>query len=190
MVNPNALQGNDFVNKFIPMYEGCINLGMTKYQAIAALSTQDWFQDFVDTPEWLTGATKLPKGYKWSDGTKFQLKGGKQKDSETYYFLIIGDDLYIKNYFAYKEYIVNKNLTNAQYFTSDDYRYKRFSASPEDKKQIIIIKNWRSLNAHEVDYRIGIKRSVFFSNSIMNFWHDNGCDCGLTNKILKELITD
>lgn len=190
MVNPNALQGMEFVNKFIPMYEGCINLGMTKRQAIRALSTQEWFRDFVDTPEWLTGATKLPKGYKWSDGTKFHLKGGKRKSSETYYFLIIDDDLYIKNYFAYKQYIVNETLSNAQYFTPDDYGYKLFSASPEDKRQIIIIKNWKGLNANEVNYKIGIKRSVFFSNSIIKFWHDNECDCGFTQKISKDVKTD
>ena len=76
-INPDCLQGHDFVNKFIADYEKMESIGFKRNQILNMLASQKYVQDFVETPEWLTSVKKLPKGYKWSDGRKFYKKSGK-----------------------------------------------------------------------------------------------------------------
>lgn len=191
MVNPDTLQGDEFINKFLPMLEGMMTLGMTKSQALKAICTQDFVRDFVDTPEWLVGAKSLPKGCKWSDGTKYHTSGrrGNHAVPETYWFLQIDEDLYIKGYFSQMILRASNNEKNrkAPGKEDDGKAYWNYKAPPKDRNRIIVIRDWKSLRGQNVVYRIGDVRSPFFSNCIMNFWHANGGDCGMTNKIMRDL---
>lgn len=179
MVNPDCLRGNDFLNKFIPMLQGMIDLGFTKEQALTALSTQQYVRDFADTPDWFVSAPKLPKGCKWADGAKYHKKatttGATKADAETYVFLIIEEDIYIKGFYStFTSYVRNEN---------DELELYKAPKALRDK--ICIIKNWKEVNANNVIYKLDM--TPFFSNSLLNFYAKNGGEIGLTNKIAKDV---
>lgn len=62
------------------------------------IGTFQYVRAWVTTPKFLWYAKRLPKGYRWSDGRKFQYKGslGGYAYSRTFVFLPVGDDLYVK----------------------------------------------------------------------------------------------
>lgn len=163
MINPDCLQGYEFINKLVKDCEKMKNIGFNRNQILTMLATQKYVQDFVDTPEWLVSVKKLPKGYKWSDGTKFHKIGGKKADSETYVFLSIDNDLYIKGFLDGAYVYYDKKDLN-EYGNYKEYRIR--------DKRICVIKDWRNKKDYKVNSRIGI--TPFFENSLSNFWKDNG----------------
>lgn len=165
MINPDCLQCYEFLNKLISDYEKMESIGLSKNQIFTMLTTQKYVQDFVDTPEWLISVKKLPKGYKWSDGTKCHKIGSKKRKSvsETYVFLSIDNDLYIKGlldgaYVYYDKKHINEYGIPKEYSVID--------------KRICVIKDWRNKKDYNVNFWIGI--TPFFENSLSNFWRDNG----------------
>lgn len=168
-INPDCLQGYKFINKFIEDYDKMKNIGFDREQILKMLATQKYVQDFVDTPEWLVNVKKLPKGYKWSDGTKCHKRGSKKgkADSETYVFLSIDNDLYIKG------------LLDGTYCYYDKKERNEYEIPTEYKirdKRICVIKDWRNKKDYKVNLWIGI--TPFFENSLSNFWRDNGGKMG------------
>lgn len=178
MINPDCLQGNDFLEKFVPLIEGMMNLGLTKKQAVKAACSQQFVKDFADTPEWFTSASKLPKDYKWGDGTKYNKKGCTKGDrkcvSEAYTFLTVGNDLYIKGFFSNWHYEYVGEEGNLHYM----------SAPKEVEDKICVIKDWKSIRPHEITYRLDA--TAFFDNSFWDFCHKNGVSLGLTVPTLKK----
>ena len=176
-LNPNCLQGYDFINRFVPLVEGMMNLGLTKQQALAAAATQKFVRDFADTPEWFVSAKGLPKGYKWSDGRKYSIKGGKRSAGEIYIFVSIDEDLYIKGFFR-----------DATFYAEDDVgKFKWYKAPKEIRNQIIVIRKWKSLNANDVALKLHDGCSPFFRSSILDYWKENGVRVGFTEPIMKEI---
>lgn len=164
LINPDCLQGNDFLNKFIELYKNMENTGLSRVQILRMIATQDFVKDFVDTPIWLVSAKKLPKGHKWSEGKKFHRKSGGKWGEETYVFLIIEDDLYIKGMLDGLYEFYDK---------SESSEYGSMKLISIRDKRICVIKNWKNIKSHEVTYRLdGV--SPFFENCIHDFWHDNG----------------
>lgn len=166
MVNPDCLKGMEFIEKFISDYEKFSQMGYNKVQILKMLGTLQYVQDFIHTPEWLESTTKLPNGYKWSDGTKYNQKSGKKNDTQTYIFLIIDDDLYIKNM-----------LNRAYNFYQSDDEVNGVSESTcyviQDKR-ICIIRRWKEKRSHHVVRNMDDMMTPFLEKCIHNFWHDNG----------------
>jgi len=157
------------------MLQEMIGLGLTKDQAIKALGTQQYVQDFIDTPDWFVSAPKLPKGYKWADGARYHLKQQKNGNAETYVFLIVGDDIYIKGAFSMASF----------YGHNEKDELVLYKSPPSIRNKICVIKKWKGINANEVNYKLDI--SPFFSSSILDFYSKNGGEIGLINKIVKEV---
>lgn len=175
MINPDCLRGTEFINKFVPMLQGIIDLGFSKKQAIAMLSTQQYVQDFVDTPDWFVSAPKLPKGYKWSDGIKYHKAPSKKGDTETYVFLIVEDDIYIKGFYSKWDFWAH----------DENDELKLYKAPKSLRSKICVIKNWKKLNANNVNYKLDM--TPFFSSSLLDFYKKNGGEIGLVNKIIKDV---
>ena len=174
MTNPDCLQGNDFLNKFLPMYEQIRNMGVSHKDTIKMLITQDFVRDFIDTPGWFISAKKLPQGYKWNDGEKYQLKGEKKRTGETYVFLEVENDLYIKGYYTVIE-ITGKN---------PDGNIVLYKLPKDLRTKICVIKNWKDINSNYVNSKI--YTTPFLENSINKFWHDHGGKTGYLEPLLKE----
>lgn len=175
MVNADSLQGYDFLNKFIPMLESLMKVGFTKTQAIKAMKSQNFVQDFIDTPEWFVSAKRLPKGYAWRDGEKYHLKSAKKCDRETYTFLVAEGDMYIKDFY--------KTGCAIEMDDTGELTYRR--PPSEYAKRICVIKNWLSLNVNYVNYKLD--GTPFFQNSLCDFWRKNGGRDGLVEPLLNHL---
>ena len=164
MVNPECLKGDAFLNKFLADYENLTSAGFSDLQAKKMLAKLDYVKDFVDTPEWLECAKKLPGGCKWSDGTRFNKKAGKKSSSETYTFLAVGNDLYIKGMLDHIEGLALFNVDKYGVPSAIDVRDKR----------ICLIRNWKKLKSHKVTYALDAVMTPFLENSFHRFWNDNG----------------
>lgn len=113
------------------------------------LCTLSYVRFWVHWPTWAFPADKLPKGYKWADGLKFRMNGGKRMIGESYTFLPAGDDLYIK---GKPLDLVGTNI--------------------HDKAFLRII-DFRMLTA--IEFLEGIEGGTpFFCNCVMKFWKENG----------------
>lgn len=105
---------------------------------------------WVCWPEWAWPVTKLPKGCKWTDGTKYHQKGGEKADAETFIFLPVDNDLYI----------------NA------DYGQLRMPATFAQEKTYLRIANYRRLTANEFTTRL--RMGAFFHDCALKFWKSAG----------------
>lgn len=179
MVNVECLQGMDFVNKFVSDYENFEKMGLKKHEILKMLGTLDYVQDFVDTPDWLNAVSKLPKGYKWNNGTTYKQKSSKRSDSETYIFLAIGDDLYIKN-------LLDKVYEATKIKEEENKEFELLCASLRDKR-IYIIKNWKNMNALYVCGCLEKILSPFLYDCICKFWHENNIGLDYLNVITKKI---
>lgn len=118
---------------------------------------------WLDTPRDFYPAKTLPKGYKWSDGKKYQYKAvGNKSSSETYIFLPVGDDLYIKG-------------------------MALAGTSKANKSSLFYIKNFREKTAAEITIDFSYPDGVFFCNCIHKFWKEQGLRQGLVDPILRDL---
>ena len=117
---------------------------------------------WVGWPRWAFPVDKLPKGYKWSDGVKYSKKGGKREAAETYVFLPIGADLYIKR-------------------GNGDCGMPGINI--KEKTTFLQIINFRDLTANE--FLQGIDYSPFFRSSALYFWKQNGLPLGWAEPCLK-----
>lgn len=189
MLNLNCLRDYDFLNKFCPLFEGMINLGLSKKQALKALGAQDFVQDFVDTPEWLISVKKLPKGYKWSNGTRFHFKGDKRDVSETYILLTIDDDIYIKNFFGTWCYFLEakdgeKILNNK----GEEVDSVIMNLPKEEKNQIVVIKDFKNIEYSKIYTCLKEFASVGLLDAILTIYKENGVYTGLIERELKEVF--
>lgn len=166
MLNPDCLQGDEFLTKFTTLLDGLIGLGMTKKEAIKAACSQQFVKDFADTPDWFVSAKKLPKGFRWSDGEKYKIrsKHGKHQDTTTYVLLEIDNDLYI-------------NGLLIQLVMKEDGTYVR-------KAKISVIKDWRNINPHEITYRLDVAPS--FNKSFYDFCSKKDVYAGYVKQLTKK----
>lgn len=129
--------------------------------------------------DWFEITNKLPKGYKWSDGTKYSYKSGKRNSGESYILCIINADIYIKGFYR-----------NASIWATDknnDNKLKSYKAPKEICNQVVVIKNWQSMNIHEILPYLYEEISPFFQSCLMEFWKENGGRVGLMVPVLREL---
>ncbi len=164
MINPECLKGDVFLNKFLTDYENLISVGFSDLQAKKMLTELDYVKEFVDTPEWLECVKKLPRGCRWSDGTRFNKKAGKKNTSETYTFLAVGNDLYIKGMLDYME--------GLNHFSTNEYGTP--SLTDVRDKRICLIRNWKKMKSHKVTYALDAVMTPFMEDSFHKFWNDNG----------------
>lgn len=176
MLNPDCLQGMDFVNKFIEDYCKIESIGFQKSEILKMLGSQDYVKDFVETPEFFVSAKRLPKGYKWSDGEKYQRKAGKHDFSETYTFLIVENDIYIKGFFTGWEFYNTVRNNEAP----DGYETKWYKASKEIRSKICVIKNWKSMKPQYVLGKLD-EVTPFFETSLTDFYAKNGGNLSMMN---------
>jgi hypothetical protein len=176
MLNPDCIRGMEFINKYISDYEKLKTLNFKDHEIKKMLATQNYVQDFVDTPDWITCVDKLPKGYKWADGTKLYKKAqGKHSTSETYVFLIIENNLYIKGLLNGEVYLHNKN---------DEIVCRKII-----DKRICVINDWKSLGSAEVADKLYDFTTPFLQSKIHKFWHENGGKTGFIKPITREVRT-
>ena len=138
-------------------------------------------------PDWYEEVIKLPKDCKWSDGTKVHKKGDKRYPSETYYFLIVDNYIYIKNvykYFAYPKSNeeINEITGNVNRISATWYRWLPGS------NLIGKVNDFRKLTIREIASKFGQFSSVFFINQLMNFLHNNGLEMGYVVSIFRKEI--
>lgn len=152
---------------FLERFSGDLNKlrreGYTDNQALKMIYSMDYVKFFLAWPEWAFPVTKLPKGYKWSDGKKYYKKGGKRSFAETWYFLIAGDDLYIKCGNG-SPFMPGMNINESQF---------------------VRIINFRVITA--VDFLSKINISIFFDDCIHSFWNEQGLRQGYVEPVLREL---
>jgi hypothetical protein len=176
MLNPNCIKGTAFIDKYISDYVKLQTLGYKDLEIKKMLATQNYVQDFADTPDWLTCVNRLPKGYKWTDGTKLYKKAqGKHSTSETYVFLIIENNLYIKGLLNGEVYLHNEN---------DEIVYHKVI-----DKRICIINDWKSLGSVEVVDGLYDFTTPFLQSKIHEFWCENGGKTGFIKPITREVRT-
>ena len=128
-------------------------------------------------PCWFEITNRLPKGYKWSDGTKYSLKSGKYCVGESYVLYIISDDIYIKGFY--------RNTSILAYDENDVL--KLYKAPKEICNQVVAIKNWQSMNIHDILPYLYERVSPFFQSCLMKFWKENGGKVGLMVPVLRDL---
>lgn len=173
MINPDCLQGNDFLNKFAPLLQGMIDLGLTKEQAIKAVCTQQFVIDFAETPGWFVSAKSLPKGSKWSDGERYAKRSTNKSGGEAYTLLEADNNLYIKGFYC--DYL---------YFRSEEGGETCVMKPPKKLlNKICVITGWKSIDPHEVTYKL--KVTPFFSNSYYSFCRNHGVRLGMSVPVLK-----
>lgn len=178
MVNPECLRGYEFTKKYVQDYDNLISIGYSKNEAIRALATLQYVQDFAKTPDWLECTKKLPKGYKWSDGTKYGIKHGKKNDAESYKFLMVGEDLYIQNLLNHK-YAKVKQADNVD----DGAEYEKMRILRRIDKRICIIRDWKKLKATDVIMGLNDIMNCFLEDCIVRFWHENGGRLGYADDV-------
>ena len=138
-------------------------------------------------PDWYEEVTKLPKGCKWSDGTKVHKKGDKRYPSETYYFLIVDNDIYIKNVYKYFVYPklneeINEITGNVNRISTTWYR------GLPGSNLIGKVNDFRKLTIREIASKFEQFLSVFFINQLMDFLHNNDLEMGYVVSIFRKEI--
>ncbi len=165
MLNPDCIQGMDFVDKFLEDYQKIESLGFKRSDVLKMLGSQDYVQDFAETPDFFVSAPKLPKGYKWADGEKYTRKRAGKKDfGETYVLLIIENDIYIKGFYVGWEYYVKD--------TEAEYGVAYYDVPKDLRNKICVIKNWKTMKPQYVLWKLD-KVTPFFENSLTNFYSQN-----------------
>lgn len=186
MLNPGFMTGEDFINRFVGDYTALEGLGYRKPDILSMLCTQQYVRDFCDTPDWITAADKLPKGYKWTDGYKYQIKAGKNWDSRSYTLLPAGDDLYISG-------LLDKMYTMA-YLDADGEYYARNNADGtrelkylvKRNKQICVIRRWKDLPATEVLTGLHAIMTPMLETAILETWHKHGAWLGYNKTLIEQ----
>lgn len=127
------------------------------------LGCMDYVRFWLAWPSWAFPANKLPKGYKWSDGTKYRKKGGKKSDAELYTFLPVGNDLYIKSG-AGEPMMPGLNA---------------------HEKTFLRIINFRTVTANKFLQKI--EGSSFFRECVLKYWKESGVRLGWVEPCLKDI---
>lgn len=129
-----------------------LDAGFSLDEAKKMLCSLNYVKVWAANPRWFYPITGLPKEYRWRDGEKFvQKRRPGRGDAQTYIFLPIGEDLYIKGVAA-----VGTHIT--------DYRGAK-------------IKQFRTLAFYEVTEQLsrhGACPNSFFEDSLLKFWHSQG----------------
>ncbi len=123
------------------------------------LGRLDYIRFWIAWPAWAFPADRLPKGCKWSEGVKYHRKAGSRSSAETYVFLPVGNDLYIKS------------GNGAPLMPGLNIREKTF----------LRIVNFRSLTANE--FLQWIDSSPFFHDCILKIWRENSLRLGWAEPI-------
>lgn len=138
-------------------------------------------------PDWYEEVTKLPKGYKWSDGTKVHQKGDKRYPSETYYFLIVDNDIYIKNVYKYFVYPESNEEINEIIGSVNKISTTWHKGLP-GSNLIGKVNDFRKLTIREIISEFEQFSSVSFINQLTDFLHNNGLDMGYVVSIFRREI--
>lgn len=95
---------------------------------------------------------KLPKGHEWSEGIvyKYSVSRGKKSKRETWTFLPIDDDLYIRCG-ASKSWVTGTNFND---------------------KSFGVYRNWRTIKANEALEHL--QSNAHFEVVLRHFWEDSG----------------
>ena len=152
-----------------------IYFSKNKQMEIFLKSNGDYY--FTDKPQWFQSVSKLPKGYKWSDGTNFRQKGSRKSETENYTFLIIDNDLYIKDFLKQTSYYVVES-------SEKESVVKIYKTPKELRYMIFVIRNWKYMKPHHVLYEIGFTTS-FFDSSFTKFCMENGGNISMIAEQLK-----
>lgn len=128
-------------------------------------------------PDWYEEVTKLPKGCKWSDGTKVHT--GKRRASETYYFLIVDNDIYIKNVYKYLACPESNEEINEITGSVNKISTTWYYGLP-GSNLIGKINDFKKSTIREITLEFEQFSSVFFINQLMDFLYNNGLDMGYT----------
>lgn len=126
-------------------------------------------------PDWYEEVTKLPKGCKWSDGTKVHIS--KRRANENYYFLIVDNDIYIKNVYKYLAYPESNEEINEITGSVNKISNTWYRGLP-GSNLIGKVNDFRKLTIREIISELEQFSSVFFINQLMDFLYDNGLDMG------------
>ncbi len=112
-------------------------------------------------PAWMFPINGLPKGYRWRDGQKFSYKNKRRKRAagETYVFLPVGENLYIKGIEAVGTHF-------------SDYSG-------------VDVENFRSLTCREIVS--SFPSTPFLQSSFTTFWHSQGLALGYTIEWLRPI---
>lgn len=154
-----------FVNRLAEDIGKLQDAGFDNKDIPKMLGRLSYVRFWVGWPRWAFPVDKLPKGYKWSDGIKYKKKKfGMRDDAETYVFLPIGADLYIKR-------------------GNGDCGMPGINI--REKVTFLQIINFRDLTANE--FLQGIDYSPFFRSSALYFWRQNGLPLGWAEPCFKGL---
>lgn len=126
------------------------------------LGRLDYVRFWSQWPSWAFPVARLPKGCKWSEGVKYHRKAGSRSSAETYVFLPVGNDLYVK---------------------SGNGAPMMPGLNIHDKTFLRII-NFRSLTANEFLQKID--GSPFFHDCVLEIWRENGLPLGWIKSCFKK----
>ena len=129
------------------------------------IGTLKYVRFWSQWPSWAFPVDKLPKGHKWADGERFSLKQNKKSNSESYTFLVVDDDLYIKS-------------KNGETFMP--------GLNIKDKVFLRII-DFRSITAN--DFLSKIELTPFFHDCVLKFWKEHDGRLGYVEPLLKDRIS-
>ena len=119
------------------------------------IGTFKYVKFYSANPSWLFPVDKLPKGAKWSDGTKYTSTRTRKK----YTFLPIGDDLYIKE----GDFIIGVNIRDTVHAK---------------------IKNFRSMTVVDVLKGFNYE-DIPVMDCVRQFWKDSGLRQGYVVPVLR-----
>lgn len=160
-INTDEIYSEDrdtiFLNRLCKDISKFEEAGLSKNQIKGALANSSYVKAYIGNPTFLYPAKDLPKGYKWNLGTKYHNPKTKKSDAETYVFLPIDDNLYIKGIRC-----VGTNVSD---------------------KDISYIKNYEELTVCKIFSKWDV--SPFLHDCICDFWHKSGLKSGYIQPMLK-----
>lgn len=146
ILSQHRLSESDFLARLSDAAETFLGMGLSHCEARAMLANLEWVQGYIYHPKMFDYAAKLPRGCKWSQGTRL----GKEKPGKIngnyrdwakpgVCFLEVGEDLYIRD-------LCDSYRTNPDgsiwHDPDTNLRYR--------EPAIAVIHNWRQYLACEV----------------------------------------
>ena len=152
-----------FLNRLAEDISKLQQVGFCNEDILKMLGALAYVRSWVAWPSWAFPVAKLPKGYKWSDAAKYKRKAGTHIEGIVYYFLPVGDDLYIKQ---------------------GRGSIKMIGLDIRDRAFLKIL-NYQKLAINEVLLKLDL--GAFFNTSIVDFWGNNHLPLGYVESILRDL---
>ena len=146
-----------FINRLVGDIEKLQQAGFNINTIKKMIGQLDYVRFWSKWPRCAFPVDKLPKGCKWSDGVKYHQSAVRRKgNSETYIFLIVSDDLYIKR--GGNAWLVG---------------------TKKSERAFVRIINFRSMTANEFlqDFQ-KLAFGGFFEECVLDFWKKNELPLG------------